>query len=233
MRLAIAVAAAGLLIASVTGAWLALADQGQVIGTAHDLGTHGAGGVSSCETCHVPHEAGGETVWDGDQRADDDFSGLTPICYSCHDGTIATGSYVFDAEAVQHPIEREPGKDCDMCHDPHVSDYGSFLLFPSGANLCQACHEHAGEADHPVNVSMLEVGFSPRDTTWDPDIGDLQGSRLWDPTGRPGSEYSKCLTCHAAHGGAAADTLLATGIDDGTGAPSVFCQNCHYRGEAR
>ena len=83
MKLAPAVAFAALLIASLTGAWLALADQGKVVGTAHDLGTHGA--VSSCETCHIPHEARGEIIWEGDARPEGDFSGLTPLCYSCHE----------------------------------------------------------------------------------------------------------------------------------------------------
>jgi predicted CXXCH cytochrome family protein len=226
MKLAPAVAFAALLIASLTGAWLALADQGKVVGTAHDLGTRGA--VSSCETCHIPHEARGEIIWEGDARPEGDFSGLTPLCYSCHDGTVATGSYVFDTGVAQHPVEREPGKDCDMCHDPHISDYGNFLLFPSGANLCQACHEHAGEADHPVNVSLHDVGFSPEDTKWSPDDGDFSGARLWDIIGRPGTEYTKCLTCHAAHAGAG-ESLLATAVEEGSATASRFCQNCHQR----
>lgn len=226
MRIALAIAFGGLLLAAVTGGWLALADQARVTGTAHDLGT--PGGVSSCEMCHVPHAASGGIIWSGEARADGAFSGLAPVCYSCHDGTVATGSYVFDEAVVQHSIDREAGEDCDMCHDPHISDYGSFLLFPSGANLCQACHEHAGEGEHPVNVSVHEVGFTPADIQRDPDHGDLDGARLWDVTGRPGIEYTKCLTCHAAHAGSA-ESLLATGADDGTGVASGFCQNCHQR----
>jgi predicted CXXCH cytochrome family protein len=228
MKLALAAAFAALLVASVTSGWLALADQGKVTGSAHDLGTHGAAGVSSCETCHVPHEASGEIIWDGAARPEGAFTGIAPVCYSCHDGTVAGGSYVFDEAITQHPIDREAGKDCNMCHDPHVSDYGSFLLFPSGANLCQACHEHASEADHPVNVNVHEAGHTPLDTQWDPDTGDLHGARLWDSTGRPGSDYSKCLTCHAAHAGSG-DSLLATSVGDGTSIPPAFCQNCHNR----
>ena len=226
MKLALAIAFGGLLFASAAGGWAVLADQARVTGTAHDLGT--PGGVSSCETCHVPHEAAGGVIWEGETRADSAFSGLAPVCYSCHDDTVAAGSYVFDESAVQHPIDRVAGNDCDMCHDPHISDYGSFLLFPSGANLCQACHEHADKADHPVNRSVREAGFTPADTHRDPNHGDLKGARLWDVTGRPGTEYTKCLTCHAAHAGSA-ESLLATDVHDGTGAASGFCQNCHQR----
>lgn len=226
MRIALAIATGALLLVSVTGGWLALADQARVTGTAHDLGT--PGGVSSCETCHVPRAASGADIWDGAVRADGPLSGLASTCYSCHDGTVAGGSYVFDETAVQHPIDREAGEDCSMCHDPHMSDYGSFLLFPSGANLCQACHEHAGEADHPVNRSVHEADFAPADMQRDPEHGDLRGARLWDAMGGPGDEYTKCLTCHAAHA-ASAESLLATDADDGLGAASGFCLNCHQR----
>ncbi len=229
MKLALTVALATVLLALATSAWLALADQGNVTGTAHDLGSSGAGGVSSCETCHVPHEVSGAAIWEEGPSAGGTFAGLTPACYSCHDGTVATGSYVFDSDAVQHPLDREAGKDCNMCHDPHVSDYGSFLLFPSGANLCQACHEHASENDHPVNVNLRDAGFAPLDTQWDPDKGDVSGTRLWDVSGRAGSEYTKCLTCHSAHAGTS-ESFLTIGPDIQAGISSALCQNCH-RGE--
>jgi predicted CXXCH cytochrome family protein len=227
MKTALAAVIAGLVLA-LAGGWLALADQGRVTGTPHDVAAHGAGAVSSCETCHIPHEASGEALWDGDPREGDGFSGAEPVCYSCHDGTIASGAFVFDPETVRHPIDRDGGEDCDMCHDPHVYDYGNFLTFPSGANLCQACHESAGGSDHPVNVNVHEAGFDPLDTEWGPDEGDTHGTRLWDPSGRPAGEYLKCLSCHAAHGGST-DSLLAT--EDTSGSAPAFCANCH-NGEA-
>lgn len=228
MKLAFAAVFASLLVASVAGGWLALADQGQVIGTPHDMGT--VSGVSSCETCHVPHEEAGDVLWEDGTYTNEDFSGIAPDCYSCHDGTVATGSFVFDPDTVRHPLDREAGEDCDMCHDPHISDYGNFLLFPSGANLCQICHEAASGDEHPVNVNVHDAGVWPLDTSWAPDEGDLSGTRLWDSLGRPGAEYTKCLTCHAAHGGTE-ESLLAT--EDTHGVGIAICQNCHTGGGLR
>jgi predicted CXXCH cytochrome family protein len=210
------------------GGWFVLAaDQGQVIGTQHDLGTPAEGGVSSCETCHVPHEAYGAVIWEGDPRAgDEDFSGQAPACYSCHDGTVAGGAFAFDPDVGQHPIDREKGQDCQMCHDAHVSDFGSFLRFPNGANLCQACHEMATDLDHPVNINVHEAGLDPLDTEWGPEEGDLEGARLWDERGRLAGEYLKCLSCHAAHGGAP-ETLVATESESAWN--PAFCGNCHRR----
>jgi predicted CXXCH cytochrome family protein len=228
MKLAAAVAFAILATAALAGGWQAIAEQGKVTGTAHDLGTPGETGVSSCETCHVPHEEQGQVLWEGDPRQDGEFTGLAPLCYSCHDGTVADGSYAFDQGLAQHPVEPgEPGQDCDLCHDPHISDYGSFVLFPSGANLCQACHEHASEADHPVNVKLSEAKFAPSDTHRDPNAGDLSGARLWDRTGRTGSEYTKCLTCHAAHAGSPAESLLSIDPADAVSTTPALCKNCH------
>jgi predicted CXXCH cytochrome family protein len=205
---------------------VALADQARVTGTEHDLGT--PDGVSSCETCHIPHATSDGVIWQDGPDEEGPLSGLASLCYSCHDGTVAGGSYAFDEAFGQHPMDRETGEDCNMCHDPHISDYGSFLLFPSGANLCQACHEHASEADHPVNRSVHEVEFAPVDIERDPEHGDLRGARLWDANGRPGDEYTKCLTCHAAHAGSG-ESLLATDADDLLGVASGFCLNCHQR----
>lgn len=230
MRLALVALFTGLLVATAAGGWLAFADQGKVTGTVHDLGSPGSGGVSSCETCHVPHESAGDVLWETDPREGEEFSGIAPVCYSCHDGSVATGSFVFDKETVRHTLDRQAGQDCDMCHDPHDTEYGNFLLFPSGANLCQTCHEEASGQDHPVNVNVHQAGVWPLDTDWAPEEGDLSGTRLWDAMGRPGAEYTKCLTCHAAHGGTE-DSLLAT--KDTHGAGVAICQNCHTGGGLR
>jgi predicted CXXCH cytochrome family protein len=131
--------------------------------------------------------------------------------------------HVFDVALAQHPVE--PGKlgeDCDMCHDPHLADYGNFLLFPSGANLCRTCHRGASIENHPLNVDAIARGRAPQDSRWDPDADDFSGVRLWDEAGaRPGTNL-KCLTCHAAHG-AASDMLLSMPAE---GRVSL-CANCH------
>ena len=224
---ALAVAAA-LVVAALATLGLTRGEQGKVVGSRHDLGVAaGAAGVSACEVCHLPREASGQLLWSEDPHTGDErFSGIAPTCYSCHDGTVTdSGLHVFDVALAQHPVRPgEAGEDCDMCHDPHLADYGSFLLFPAGANLCRTCHAGGGSSGHPLNIDAVAGADVPRDDRWNPGGGDFSGTRLWDEGGsRPGT-LLKCLSCHAAHG-AASETLLSIPAD-GPGSTSL-CANCH------
>ena len=226
---AVAVAAAVVVAAFMTFG-LTRGEQGKVVSSQHDLGvTAGAAGVSACEVCHLPRDASGQLLWSEDPHAGDErFSGIAPACYSCHDGTVTdNGLHAFDAALAQHPVRPgEVGEDCDMCHDPHLADYGSFLLFPAGANLCRTCHAGGDRLSHPLNIDASGPGIVPQDIRWDPDAGDFNGTRLWDKAGmRPGT-LIKCLSCHAAHGTASKGLLSIAA--DGRGSTSL-CANCHHR----
>jgi len=215
-------------IAALATFGLTRGEQGKVIGSQHDLGVAaGAAGVSACEVCHLPRDARATLLWSEDPHAGDErFSGIAPACYSCHDGTVTdSGLHAFDVALAQHPVRPgEVGEDCDMCHDPHLADYGSFLLFPAGANLCRTCHAGGGSAGHPVNIDAIAGGHVPRDDSWNPDASDFHGTRLWDEGGsRPGT-FLKCLSCHAAHG-TASKSLLSVATDS-RGSASL-CANCH------
>jgi len=232
MRLALPAALVSVLLAWLMTFGLTLGEQGKVISSEHDLGVvANPAGVSACETCHLPHDASGESLWDKDPHPEGDpFSGFKPLCYSCHDGTVvASGAYVFDPGVAQHPSTPEMSpEDCDRCHDPHVPDYGNFLLFPAGANLCKACHAHGNDENHPLNVDASNVGYGPRDSHWSPNDGDVSGTRLWDDNGSQPGDYVKCLTCHAAHGAASSTTLLTMRYRDATSTGSPLCRNCHH-----
>ncbi len=231
MRLALPVAFLGVLLAWLMTFGLTLGDQGKVISSEHDLGVVDyRSGVSACETCHLPHDASGESLWARDPHPEGDpFSGSQPLCYSCHDGTVtASGAYTFDLGVAQHPITPgETGEDCDMCHDPHVPDYSNFLLFPAGANHCKTCHALGSDKDHPLNLAVVDAGYAPQDDRWNPNDGDFKGTRLWDASGLQAGGYLKCLTCHAAHGAMTSATLLTMSYRDATSAASPLCRNCH------
>ncbi len=226
-RWMVVVVAAAAACAGLVSMGLTRGEQGAVIGGPHDLGAvSGNAGVSACEVCHLPMDADSPPLWQTDPHAGDDrLSGLAASCYSCHDGTVASsGLHVFDAALSQHVVRpNEPGKDCDMCHDPHVSEYGNFLRFPSGANLCRTCHTMGG---HPVNVDAAAQGDLPSDPSFDPATGDVSGSRLWNADGTAPGTTVKCLSCHAAHG-AANDKLVS--VPDGDRGSSALCANCHQR----
>lgn len=231
MRFALPAALLSALLAILLTFGLTLGEQGKVVSSEHDLGIRSyVSGVGACETCHLPHDASGESLWaEGPYPEGKPFSGAAPLCYSCHDGTVTdSGAYAFDPELAHHPITPgKVGEDCDMCHDPHVPDYGNFVLFPSGANLCRACHARSYDRFHTLNVPATEVGFAPHDSAWDPDDGDFSGNRLWDADGSRPGEYLKCLSCHSAHAAATEKTLLTMRYRDETSTVAPLCRNCH------
>ena len=230
MRLPLLAAFLGMALASLMTFGLTRGEQGRVISSEHDLGVVAyPSGVSACETCHLPHDASGEPLWAQSPHPEGEpFSGSEPLCYSCHDGTVTAGAYAFDPAVAQHPTTPgEAGEHCDMCHDPHVPDYSNFLLFPSGANLCRTCHARSYDTFHTLNVDAIDSGNVPQDGLWDPNAGDISGTRLWDAGGSAPGDNLKCLSCHAAHGAISGDALLTMPYRDEFSTVSPLCRNCH------
>ena len=225
-RAAVAIAGAGLivLIAGVSGV---LGEMKNVADTPHDLAAPGA---SPCVYCHLPRDDGSDLLWAGDPNPGGQFSGLKPLCFSCHDGTVtAAGSYVFDASRPEHLSN--PGlkdQDCDRCHDPHEAKNSAFVKVPGAANFCQSCHSRAGPTDHPVDVSAPAVGIKPVDQHWDPDVSDFNGTRLWNDAGDAPGDVMKCLTCHSPHGGQPNTEINTVAFNSSHESFLPICQNCHY-----
>lgn len=229
LRLAQAAMLVALTVVVLGSAGLVLAEKRKdVSGTRHDLATPGN---EACVSCHIPRETDGELLWAGDPYAKEEFSGLKPLCYSCHDGTVATiGRYAFTDGYPEHVgVPGLKGQDCDRCHDPHESGYGKFVKVSGGANFCESCHEDAGPGDHPVDVDIDVLEQEPVDTTWDPGTGDGHGTRLWDEEGAGPGDYVKCLTCHAPHGGVPDTKMNTLGSSTSHDEFLPLCQNCHYR----
>ena len=199
----------------------------KVAGTKHDVATPG---TPVCVYCHGQQNPEGETLWAQKPNTTGQFSGLKPLCFSCHDGTVtAVGNYVFDTSRPEH--FRNPGikgQDCDRCHDPHEAGYSKFIKLPGGANFCQNCHAYAGSANHPTDVDARAAGITPADGDWNPYASDFSGTRLWDQQGTGPGSYVKCLTCHSPHGsqpGTAINTIPFSMAQQGA---LPLCQNCHY-----
>ncbi len=204
-----------------------LGDEGRVVGTKHDVATPG---TPVCTVCHVQRDSEGQLLWAKPPNTEGPLAGLKQLCFSCHDGTVTSSSdaYVFDPARPEHPMTPGArGQDCDRCHDAHQSGYGKFIKLPGSANFCQACHPRAGPADHPVDVDARAAGVAPLDTEWDPNAGDLSGTRLWDLEGTGPGGVVKCLTCHAPHGGQP-DTEINTIAFSGEHNSSLsLCAACH------
>lgn len=62
----------------------------QVATTPHNITA--AQGI--CSNCHVPHLSGGDRLWPTSEAASVQHGEVGPLCYSCHDGTIATNANV-------------------------------------------------------------------------------------------------------------------------------------------
>lgn len=159
------------------------ADKSQVVSSPHNV----AGpGENPCESCHIPHDANGDFLWarnpststagSGVVTANDDTgvsSDIKPMCYSCHDGGVASvgllttfsathtnhrtraASSITSAPGVTPVTYRGPGRDCDLCHDPHDDGNSKFLKYErytthaypagwysinKGGNVCASCH---------------------------------------------------------------------------------------------
>jgi hypothetical protein len=250
-------------------------DKSMVVNSPHDVNAE-----NPCSSCHIPHGANGDFLWArdpststagaSDVTSNDDAgisTAIKPMCYSCHDGTIASVGLVtaFSATHTNHRTRAAtairastglpygPGRDCDLCHDPHDDGNTKFLKYERsrtsngvttwtpitpGGNVCASCH--SGNADmatnHPIDV-VPSVSSYPTDQAWVPAVGDYSGTRLYDPTthlvSAAATAQINCLSCHAPHGAdpdALAETETGTvyhSINTMATGAGELCLNCH------
>ncbi|MCL5735173.1 MAG: cytochrome c3 family protein [Actinobacteria bacterium] len=255
------------LMAFVSIASAAPGDHSNVVNTVHNV-TRGLPGANPCEGCHIPHDASGAFLWarnphasgGGSSVGPSSTTAIKPLCYSCHDGTVAvTGmKTVFDPTKANHKTKAAstlitsgsqkgqpygPGRDCDLCHNPHDDGNTDFLIYgrtgangahvtvTPGGNVCVACH--AGNLDaslggtginHRTHIVPSAVSM-PIDAIWNPFAGDYTGTRLFDPTTNLVSAKANavlaCESCHTPHGSITDENSL------NTMAPAQLCINCH------
>ncbi|MCU7904749.1 MAG: cytochrome c3 family protein [Candidatus Thiodiazotropha sp. (ex Epidulcina cf. delphinae)] len=155
-------------------------------GSVHDLSARGLSGGEICNVCHTPHNADISaegplwnhtistavyTVYNSptmDVTAEQPSpGGLSRLCLSCHDGTIALDSYGGSTSAGttfidpgaslgtdledDHPIgiqwvhqTQRNSQFCLNCHDAlnlSAADAGKELRFYSGKVECPSCHD--------------------------------------------------------------------------------------------
>ncbi len=192
-----AMGAVGLALAMVTASQ---AGKSSIIGTDHDLGTSG---VPTCEQCHLPHKSLAMYLWA--MEPDPDYAGdseILPLCYSCHDNTVANGSYIPDAEH-NHPADTPPY----VLTNPNYESRCKKCMEPD----CAKCHD--AHSDTWVFLDSERFGaidYDGDETT--PDIETMNASlcvychsgpghdvnRMEDPDGQPhsGDEYTVWHTTH-------------------------------------
>ena len=118
-----------------------------------------------------------------------------------------------------------PGRDCDLCHDPHEDreDFIRYTRYSStltpgaaislGGNMCASCHTSAVDGyvnssgatmnNHPTvavktTSTPFDFAFKPVSATV-----DFSGTRLFDTNGDPTATNAglvNCESCHSPHG---------------------------------
>jgi predicted CXXCH cytochrome family protein len=124
------------------------------------------------------------------------------LCYSCHEDKKQE---FREFKFLHGPVA---GDMCELCHDPHSSDYPGQILQPVN-KLCLSCHEQVARGIH---VIALGDGSSHP-------IADKL-----DPSDRGKGRELSCISCHNPHGGKARYYYI-TGNDN----KMELCQACHKK----
>ena len=154
---------------------------GQIAGSAHDFSSESWSSGEICLPCHTPHNADTTVpespLWNHEVTTttftlyssptmDDSPSqpeGVSRLCLSCHDGTIALDSYGGNSGSTyisgdanlstdlsdDHPISIEwihqtepPSGSCGKCHSAHGGPMTNpYLPFFDGKVECATCHD--------------------------------------------------------------------------------------------
>jgi hypothetical protein len=128
-----ALAAVALALAMVT---VGQAGKGDIFGSDHDTGTPGN---PTCAQCHTPHKAEGMYLWARvPYSAYAGESEILPLCFSCHDGSVAaSGTYIPDA-SHNHPqgvVMYDPNHDGDMSDAYPITEHAAY------ETSCKKCME--------------------------------------------------------------------------------------------
>jgi predicted CXXCH cytochrome family protein len=186
----------GVALASAVALTIALAPGvsfADISASAHNFSSSGWSGGEICIPCHTPHNADPNVpdapLWNHevttatytlytsgtmDAGGFGQPSGVSKLCLSCHDGTVALDSYSGQAGSVFIPANADFGTDLSNDHpvsftydtalstaDPGVFDPSSTLSgLPGGGNIdvdmlfgagndrmeCASCHDPHGDA---------------------------------------------------------------------------------------
>jgi len=144
------------------------------------------------------------------------------VCLSCHNGSVVdsrerlsrggqhpSGVGVKRGLPKEFPLYGQGRMTCGTCHSPHGEGPGAerwLRVRPDGVATCAGCHQ-----DH----RNRHLGRS---------LSGTMADRIQAAGGRPGATGEiTCLTCHAAHG-AAGDQLLVAAYG---GNRDDLCRTCH------
>ncbi len=179
-----------------------------VQGSPHDLSS---GTEKICYQCHTPHNAGSTALWGGGAPGAA-YGNMADLCFTCHDGVIATQYSAFDLTKQQHKASGL--NDCSgdaACHDVHNGTVGSKFLQVTATNgtFCESCHnstdagglgDHTAGIEHymdkPSTFTCYQCHSAHGATPQSSPIGSLTHPILLDDNMAGGVYGSFCVSCH-------------------------------------
>ncbi len=195
----------------------------EVSGSAHDFASGGIG-TEICIFCHTPHNADqtileaplwnhelsaetNYTLYDSEtmnQAPPDEPLGISKLCLSCHDGTVAIDSF-GNQTGTQKILPGEPAYiGTDLSDDHPISILWGLqhrtIFSGSGPVHCGKCHDNIGEGPEKLPLPFYTYG------------------------GGRGSARLECSTCHDPHNNGANEKLLRKPNDN-----SELCFWCHNK----
>lgn len=210
---------AGALAASV---FVSQAWAGSIVGTQHDLSGNTYTGGEICIVCHTPHNAdvsqGDAPLWNHtattqtytlyessslDAADLDQPAGVSKLCLSCHDGTVAIDSF-----------GTTPTNTSFMTGDPAIGSDGLSNDHPVSFTYDTALANLDGELADPATTTVT-VGTTPSRT------GTLAEVMLFGA----GNDQIECSSCHDVHNTLAAGPKLLLVNQAG----SALCLTCHTK----
>lgn len=177
---------------------------------------------SICQICHTPHNADTAVseapLWDHTVTADTGFdpytsdtmevnapqpSGVSLLCLSCHDGTVALEDYgsaplLFNTDTIG-------------------------LVYDASKNFTKIISN-----DHPVSINYVTAEATDgelHDSTtknWGAGPGKIEDEALF-------ASKVECASCHDVHNNDVYDTSSAGQLLRLTPVGSVLCLNCHNK----
>lgn len=179
----------------VTSSFFTSTASAQIAGSVHDFSGEGWSNGEICLPCHTPHNADTTVVdsplWNHEvttatytlytsgsmQTAPEQPQGVTRLCLSCHDGTVAldsfggnSGSNMLTGEANlgtaltdDHPVSilwqhqnRIMNGTCGNCHNLHNPNWPTPLPFFDRYIECATCHDVHNGTGYP---SLLRLSM--------------------------------------------------------------------------
>jgi hypothetical protein len=202
---------------------------GTIVGTKHDFSTKGWNtDAQICVVCHTPHN--GDTteaeapLWNHDDTLETNFAmyergtldatadtqptGISKLCLSCHDGTIAIDSFGGATGTEFMTGNKAVGRNADLSDDHPIS-----ITFDAALSVTdQGLH-------NPV-TKAVEIGTG----------GDKTRSGTVD-TLMLSSNKVQCSSCHDVHNNFVADNGTGGGFPflKVTKNESKLCLTCHNK----